>query len=77
MANPNNLPLLREDPFTKIGVQRTTSSVDAAARFTCNTWYEATGNVLSRDVTQVSGAFDAVLIGGGMWGAFCALNPLS
>lgn len=45
-------------------VQRTTLSLDVLGRFVCNTWDEAIKN---------GGApFDAVIIGGGMFGGYCA-----
>ena len=46
----------------KIGVQETTFSLDILGRFVCNTWEEAT----------VNPCFDAVVIGAGMYGAYCA-----
>jgi len=45
-------------------VQRTTMSLDVMGRFVCSTWEEATSN---------GGApFDAVVIGAGMFGGYCA-----
>ena len=45
-------------------VQRTTMSLDVMGRFVCNTWDEAINN---------GGApFDAIVIGGGMFGGYCA-----
>lgn len=45
-------------------VQRTALSLDALGRFVCNTWDEAIGN---------GGApFDAIVIGAGMFGGYCA-----
>lgn len=46
----------------KIGVEETTFSLDVLGRFVCNTWEEAT----------VNPGFDAVVIGAGMYGAYCA-----
>ena len=46
-------------------VQRTTFSLDAVARFVCNTWEE----ILA---AQTGGQFDAVVIGSGMYGAYTA-----
>jgi choline dehydrogenase-like flavoprotein len=47
-----------------VNVQTTTFSVDALGRFVCSTWEEATGS---------GGApFSAVVIGAGMYGAYCA-----
>src|SRR5580693_10462524 len=45
-------------------VQRTTLGLDALGRFVCNTWEEATANG--------SRSFDAVVIGAGMFGGYCA-----
>ncbi|MGA3008150.1 MAG: GMC oxidoreductase [Opitutaceae bacterium] len=45
-------------------VQRTTLGLDVLSRFVCNTWDEVANN---------GGApFDAVIIGGGMFGGYCA-----
>jgi hypothetical protein len=60
---PGNLPNL-VDAGGSVEVQRTTLAIDAAARYVCSTWSEATGN---------GGApFDAVVVGSGMYGAYCA-----
>lgn len=56
---------------TQVTFQSTTFSIDALGRFICNTWEEATLN---------GGApFDVVVIGSGMYGAYCAtkINRLS
>jgi choline dehydrogenase-like flavoprotein len=45
-------------------VQRTTMSLDVLGRFICNTWDEALGNE--------GAAFDAIVVGGGMFGGYCA-----
>lgn len=45
-------------------VQRTTLGLDVLGRFVCNTWDEATANGTRR--------FDAVVIGAGMFGGYCA-----
>jgi hypothetical protein len=45
-------------------VQRTTLGLDALGRFICNTWDEATANGTR--------AFDAVVLGAGMFGGYCA-----
>ena len=47
-----------------VAVQETTFSVDVMGRFICNTWDEAVNNG--------GVAFDAVVIGAGMFGAYCA-----
>src|SRR5690349_18551005 len=44
-------------------VQRTTLGLDVLGRFVCNTWDEATNG------TRL---FDAVVIGAGMFGGYCA-----
>ena len=48
----------------QVSVQDTTFSVDALGRFLCSTWQEATGNG--------GPPLSAVVIGGGMYGAYCA-----
>src|SRR5208283_3899549 len=45
-------------------VQRTTLGLDVLSRFVCNTWEEATANGTRN--------FDAVVIGAGMFGGYCA-----
>ena len=45
-------------------VQRTSLGLDALGRFVCNTWDEATANSTR--------PFDAIVIGGGMFGGYCA-----
>ncbi len=45
-------------------VQRTTLGLDALGRFVCNTWDEATASGTRQ--------FDAVIIGAGMFGGYCA-----
>jgi len=48
----------------QVPVQDTAFSIDALGRFVCSTWQEATGS---------GGApFAAVVLGGGMYGAYCA-----
>src|ERR1700745_1359723 len=44
--------------------QRTTLGLDVLSRFVCNTWDEATNNG--------GRPFDAVVIGAGMFGGYCA-----
>jgi choline dehydrogenase-like flavoprotein len=73
MANPNSLTFLREDFLVdRVALQRTTFTIDALGRFLCNTWTETTGAILDPDLLAASGAFDAVVIGGGTYGAYCA-----
>lgn len=45
-------------------VQRTTIGLDVLGRFVCNTWDEATANSTRQ--------FDAIVIGAGMFGGYCA-----
>jgi choline dehydrogenase-like flavoprotein len=45
-------------------VQHTTLGIDVLSRFVCNTWGEATANGTRQ--------FDAVVIGAGMFGGYCA-----
>lgn len=45
-------------------IQRTTLGLDVLSRFVCNTWEEATANGTRQ--------FDAVIIGAGMFGSYCA-----
>src|SRR6266571_3730679 len=45
-------------------VQRTSLGIDALSRFVCNTWDEATANSTRQ--------FDAVVVGAGMFGGYCA-----
>ncbi|BAZ27083.1 hypothetical protein NIES4073_79990 [Kalymmatonema gypsitolerans NIES-4073] len=52
-------------PLPTPDLQRTTFSLDAVARFVCNTWEE----ILA---AQAGGEFDAVVIGSGMYGAYTA-----
>jgi choline dehydrogenase-like flavoprotein len=56
------LPALIASPFDQVKVQETSFGVDALARNVCNTWEEATTNP----------DFDVVVIGSGMFGAYCA-----
>ena len=60
---PGNLPLLVAAPTT-VEVQSTTFSIDALGRYICSTWDEAVHNG--------GPPFDAVVIGAGMYGAYCA-----
>src|SRR5215207_6584392 len=63
---PTNLPRLvpAADPSDRVAVQETEFTHDAVGRYICNTWEEATQN---------GGLpFDAVVIGAGMFGAYCA-----
>jgi choline dehydrogenase-like flavoprotein len=56
------LPRLIASPLDGVDYQETSFSVDVVARNVCNTWEEAMTNP----------DFDAVVIGSGMFGAYCA-----
>jgi choline dehydrogenase-like flavoprotein len=60
----NNLPKLIADSNNRTVLQDTEFSLDVLGRYICNTWDEATQNG--------GVAFDAVVIGAGMFGAYCA-----
>src|SRR5919108_2214025 len=53
-----------QETSQSIAVQDTTFAVDVMGRYVCNTWDEAVNNG--------GVAFDAVVIGAGMFGAYCA-----
>lgn len=53
-----------QDTGTPVALQDTTLSLDVLGRFVCNTWDEAVDNGGVQ--------FDAVVIGSGMFGAYCA-----
>jgi choline dehydrogenase-like flavoprotein len=57
-----HLPSLLPSRIDKVEYQETSFTIDALARNVCNTWEEAMTNP----------AFDHVVIGGGMYGAYCA-----
>ena len=60
---PGNLPYLQPTAET-VAVQRTTFTIDVLGRYICSLWHEAVG---------AGGApFDAVVVGAGMYGAYCA-----
>ena len=61
---PTNLPRLVPSPNETVVVQDTQFLTDVVGRYVCNTWDEATQNG--------GVAFDAVVIGAGMFGAYCA-----
>src|SRR6266852_2289930 len=48
-------------------IQETTFGIDVQGRYVCNTWDEAVGTIGNGGF-----AFDAVVIGAGMFGAYCA-----
>jgi choline dehydrogenase-like flavoprotein len=63
---PTNLPRLvaSQQPGDQVVVQETEFTIDAVGRYICNTWDEA--------VNSGGLPFDAVVIGAGMFGAYCA-----
>jgi hypothetical protein len=69
----NNLPFLSSDPIARVAVQRTTLAIDAAGRFLCHTLDEALSpEVASGPGFELTADFDAIVVGSGMYGAFCA-----
>src|SRR5688572_27563416 len=59
MPLPNLIPASGQ-----VQVQNTTFAVDALGRYVCSTWDEAT--------TSGGAPFSAVVVGAGMYGAYCA-----
>ena len=59
-----NLLLDSGQPMPSPDVQRTTLGLDVLGRYVCNTWDEATAGGTRH--------FDAVVIGAGMFGGYCA-----
>ena len=59
-----DLPKLTPDQTQRTPVQETAFTLDVLGRYLCSTWEEATQNG--------GVAFDAVVIGAGMFGAYCA-----
>jgi hypothetical protein len=53
-----------QDTGAPVSIQDTTFSVDVLGRYVCNTWDEAVNNGGVQ--------FDAIVIGSGMFGAYCA-----
>jgi hypothetical protein len=69
----NNLPRLVNASNERVAVQRTTLGIDAAGRFLCHTLDEALHpQVASGSGFGLTADFDAIVIGSGMYGAFCA-----
>jgi hypothetical protein len=59
---PTNLPRLLPDNNARVEVQDTEFTLDVVGRYVCSTWDE---------VVNINGvAFDAVVIGAGMFGAY-------
>ncbi len=63
---PKGLARLIESPQPgdNVPVQKTTLGIDVIPRYVCNTWDEAINNG--------GGPFDVIVIGAGMFGAYCA-----
>jgi choline dehydrogenase-like flavoprotein len=59
---PRLLP--SSDPADRVEVQETAFSIDVSGRYVCSTWDEATNNGGVQ--------FDVIVIGAGMFGAYCA-----
>jgi hypothetical protein len=53
-----------------LDIQRTSFLADAVSRFVCNTWDEAMA-------AQSGGPFDVIVVGSGMYGAYCATKLFS
>lgn len=60
---PGNLAYLQSTD-AKVAIQRTTFTVDVLGRYICSLWHEA--------VHSGGASFDAIVIGAGMYGAYCA-----
>lgn len=67
--NPPDLPRLHPspDPSDRVQVQDTKFSHDVLGRYVCNDWDE-----IQAALSDGGFPFDAVVIGGGMFGAYCA-----
>ena len=61
---PLNKLLDSGEPLSLPDVQRTTLGLDVLSRFVCNTWDEA--------IASGARPFDAIVIGSGMFGGYCA-----
>lgn len=69
----DNLPRLNEDAEQRIAVQRTSLSLDVLGRFLCNTLDEALQPAGETEPPfDLTAKFDAIVIGSGMFGAYCA-----
>jgi hypothetical protein len=55
-----------------VGVQRTKFTRDSIGRFFCNTWDEATRAAKVSDLQNAVSMFDAIVVGSGMYGGYCA-----
>jgi choline dehydrogenase-like flavoprotein len=67
--NPPDLPRLlpSADPADRVRVQQTAFSYDVMGRYVCNDWEE-----IKAQVVDGGFPFDVVVIGAGMFGAYCA-----
>ncbi|HYS39147.1 MAG TPA: family 16 glycoside hydrolase [Pseudonocardiaceae bacterium] len=67
--NPPDLPLLlaSPDPAQRVAVQQTAFAYDVLGRYVCNDWAE-----IQAQLTDGGFGFDAVVVGAGMFGAYCA-----
>ncbi|HET9653868.1 MAG TPA: GMC oxidoreductase [Kineosporiaceae bacterium] len=67
--NPPDLPLLlaSPDPTQRVKIQSTAFTDDVLGRFVCNDWGE-----IRAGLADGGAPFDAVVIGAGMFGAYCA-----
>src|SRR5215213_8897620 len=64
---PPDLPRLVGNPGERVQVQQTAFSYDVLGRYACNDWGEVEASL------QDGGyPFDVVVIGAGMFGAYCA-----
>jgi len=72
--NPPNLPRLlpSTDPADRVQVQQTALAYDVLARYVCNDWGE-----VQASLDDGGYPFDAVFIGAGMFGAYCAAHLYS
>src|SRR2546425_273876 len=66
---PPDLPRLMPspDPAARVQVQQTAFSHDVLGRYVCNDWDE-----IKAAIDDGGFPFDAVVIGAGMFGAYCA-----
>ena len=67
--NPPDLPLLlaSPDPTQRVAVQQTAFAYDVLGRYVCNDWAE-----IQAQLADGGFPFDAIVIGAGMFGAYCA-----
>src|SRR5215217_6358448 len=67
--NPPDLPrlLASPDPTQRVQIQQTAFSDDVVGRYICNDWDEVAASLADGGFP-----FDAVVIGAGMFGGYCA-----